>query len=457
MVGLGLVITGFFLWLGLLTISLRHGEDHPYIGLAMMGSGCLLILGMLLAPIGLYLGRRRLQRRLQTSLTNPAVAWTRFLVFLVITSLVNVLIASQAIVRVAGAMKTTQFCGSCHVMTPESRAFSQGPHAALQCVDCHVGDGAMGYLNSKLQGAKQLLEVLWDRVPKPIPGAVASGRMVPSTETCEACHWKDQPANATLKLIQRYAEDEANTPETTLLTMHVGGSRMGGIHGAHHGEGVEIRFVAGDPRRESFPLVEYRNERTGVSRTYVKAGSRASEFEGQPRITMQCFDCHNRAAHAFQMPDRAVDRALTLGRISASLPFLKKTAVKILRAEYQDSAAAAAAIPAALAEYYREAHPGVSRERASDIADAGAVLTDIYSRNVFPELGVTWGTYPDQSGHQTSPGCFRCHDGEHKTESGEAITKDCFRCHQASAVKETKPEILELLGVGRLLRGLRRK
>lgn len=79
------------------------------------------------------------------------------------------------------------------------------------------------------------------------------------------------------------------------------------------------------------------------------------------------------------------------------------------------------------------------------------------SGSALPELGVKWGTYPDNRGHQTSPGCFRCHGGEHVTASGEEITNNCFRCHHPVAVGETKPEVLELLGVDRLLKQLRKK
>jgi hypothetical protein len=341
-------------------------------------------------------------------------------------------------------------------MTPEARAFDQGPHAGILCVDCHVGDGAAGFLESKLQGARQLLAVLTDSVREPIAGAIEAGRMVPSAETCERCHWRGQPAKARLKMIRRYAEDEANTPETTLLTMNVGGTRMGGIHGAHHGEKIEIRFVATDARRQDIPLVEYHDAATGETRTYVRAGADAAALEGLPRVTMQCFDCHNRPAHAFEMPDRAVDQALTLGRMSASLPFLKKTALEILQKEYASSAAAAAEIPAAVATYYRSAHPEVFQARAAEIAAAGEVLADIYSRNVFPELGVTWGTYPDNRGHQSSPGCLRCHGGEHATATGEKITENCFRCHHPAAVGETEPEVLELLGIDRLLKEMQR-
>ncbi len=456
-VGLGLVLTAIVLWLCLLPAQLRQGQDNPYIGVATAVVGGVLFLGVILAPIGLYLGRRRLARRVAASLEDGKTAWFRFVAFLMVTTLVNLVIASQMTLRVVHGMESRQFCGSCHVMTPESRAFDQAPHASLLCVDCHVGDGAKGFLESKLQGSRQLYSVLTDSVHKPIESAIEAGRMVPSAQTCEGCHWKDQPADATLKLIQRYGEDEANTPETTLLTMNVGGGRMGGIHGSHHGDGIEIRFVATDPRRQDIPLVEYHDSTTGVSRTYVKAGVDAAAMEGLPRVTMQCFDCHNRPAHAFQLPDQAVDRALMLGRMSPTLPFLKKTAVEILEAGYQSSAAAAAEIPSKLASYYGTAHPEAARTRAAEIAEAGEVLADIYSRNVFPELGVTWGTYPDNRGHEGFPGCFRCHGGEHETAAGEKLTNNCFRCHHPAAVAETQPEVLELLGVDKLLKRLQKE
>lgn len=457
MLGLGLVLTGIVLWACLLPMQLRHGEENPYVGIATTVVGGVLILGAVLAPIGLHFGRRRLERNLATALQDNKTHWRRLVLFLVVVSAFNLVIASQTTVHVVHKMETRDFCGSCHVMTPESRAFDQGPHAGILCVDCHVGDGTKGYIKSKIQGTHQLISVVTDSVEKPIKSAIEAGLMVPSAETCEGCHWKNQPAAARVRLIQHYASDETNTPETTLLTMNVGGRLMGGIHGAHHGEGIEVRFVATDAKRQDIPLVEYVNSKTGKTVKYVKTGADVAALDKLPRITMQCFDCHNRPAHAFSMPDRAVDRAITLGRMSASLPFLKKTSVEILRASYASSEAAAAEIPAHLAKYYDGNHADVARSRAADIAEAGKVLADIYSRNVFPELGVTWGTYPDNRGHQDFPGCFRCHDGEHATSSGDKLTNNCFRCHQPAAVGETKPEVLELLGVDKMLEKLQKK
>lgn len=456
MTGLGLVLTAIVGWACLLPATLKH-SDNPYVGVATMAVGSAFVLGLLLTPLGLFLGRRRLHQRLETALADHKTAWHRFLVFLVITSGFNLLIASQMATRVVHSMESRQFCGSCHVMTPQARAFELGPHASLRCVDCHVGNGALGFVKSKLQGTKQLISVMTDTVPKPIEGAIASGHMVASAETCEECHWKQQPAAARIRMIRKYKDDENNTPETTLLTMNVGGAKMGGIHGAHNGDGVEIRFVAKDAKRQDIPLVEYRNAKTGVTRTYVAQGVDAASLASAPRITMQCFDCHNRPAHSFQLPGRAVDKALLLGRMSASLPFLKKTAVDVLKAGYKDSDTAAAAIPAAIAAYYEKSHPEVAKTRASDIREAGAVVADIYAHNVFPELGVDWGTYQDNKGHEDFPGCFRCHDGKHVTSTGEQLTNNCFKCHFPAAVGETKPEVLQLLGLEDLVHKLEKK
>jgi hypothetical protein len=198
-----------------------------------------------------------------------------------VTTALNLVIASQATLRVAHAMESRQFCTLVPRDDPRGARLRAGAHAGILCVDCHVGEGAIGLVQSKLQGSRQLLSVLRGSVAMPIQGAIEAGHMVPSEQTCEGCHWKAQPAAANLKLIQRYAEDEANTPKTTLLTMNVGGRLMGGIHGAHHGEGVEIRFVATDARRQEIPLVEYHNSATGESRTYVK-GRRRRGRAGEP-------------------------------------------------------------------------------------------------------------------------------------------------------------------------------
>ena len=44
-------------------------------------------------------------------------------------------------------------------------------------------------------------------------------------------------------------------------------------------------------------------------------------------------------------------------------------------------------------------------------------------------MKVRWDVYPDNIGHLTWKGCFRCHDEKHKTKAGQVISKDCNACH----------------------------
>ena len=55
----------------------------------------------------------------------------------------------------------------------------------------------------------------------------------------------------------------------------------------------------------------------------------------------------------------------------------------------------------------------------------------VYTRNVFPAMKVTWGTYPNNIGHVAFQGCFRCHDDNHKAKDGTTIKQDCDTCHDA--------------------------
>ena len=71
----------------------------------------------------------------------------------------------------------------------------------------------------------------------------------------------------------------------------------------------------------------------------------------------------------------------------------------------------------------------------------------MWNRNVFPEMKVTWGTYPNDLGHTEFAGCFRCHDGSHSTKDGRSITQDCNACHNLLAVDEKSPKVLSDLGI----------
>jgi hypothetical protein len=163
--------------------------------------------------------------------------------------------------------------------------------------------------------------------------------------------------------------------------------------------------------------------------------------------TMDCMDCHNRPAHSYDLPERAVDKAMNNGLISAALPFAKKKAVEILQGKYLSRDEAAQKIPAAFARYYQESYPAIWAQRQAEVTGSAQEVLSVYDRNIFPEMKVTWGAYPMNLGHEDFPGCFRCHDGSHSAKSGDAITQDCNACHNMLAMDESDPKVLKDLGI----------
>lgn len=448
MAGVALVTLAGFSWIFVLPLSLRGRVENPYIGLLVfIAIPVIFFAGLILIPIGIALGKRRLAQQLAT-LPDRRTAFRRAGIFFAVMTAANVIIGSQISFRAVDYMDNVQFCGqSCHVMKPEFTAHLSPPHQEVACATCHIAPGTTGWLRGKMAGTRQLMEVLFNSFPRPIESALESNRLVSSAQTCEQCHARERYIGPRLRLITKYQPDESNSKTETVLTMLVGGGSRGGIHGAHMGPGVQIRYAAQDKKRQMIPWVEYRNSETGSTRTFLAADTKPDA--SLPIYEMQCVDCHNRAAHRFEDPDRAVDQALLTGQIAASLPFVKKIGVGLIQANYQTDAEAAQKIPAGLAAFYAQAYPDVAAKRGPEIQAAGAALLAIYQRNVFPDLKVTWGTYLNNLGHVDSPGCFRCHDGGHSASGGQTITQDCDTCHKAVAVEEASPEILKTLGIAR--------
>ena len=448
--GLALGITAISTWLFVLPTELHGNVENPYKGAILyLILPFVLVGGVALAAAGIVLGRRRIQERLETVVVDRKTALHRLLLFLGITVGANLLVGTQLTYRAVEYMDTPQFCGTtCHSMRPEYLAHQDSNHASVACAECHVAPGAGGWIEAKMNGTRQMWQTLTDSFARPIPSALESGRLVPSRETCERCHWADKIVASRLLVIPSYAADEPNSDSYTVLMMLVGGSAMQGIHHAHFAGGFEVRYAAADPKRQTIPWVERRNVRTGETTTYLAPGTTPEHAAGLPTHTMQCVDCHDRPTHAFWLPDRALNRALAFGAVPATLPFIKKQGLAVLQATYASSAEAAQKIPAAIEAYYRQSYPQVYAQRTADVARAGQAILDIYNRNVFPDLRVTWGTYANNLGHVDFPGCFRCHDGSHTTADGkDTITQDCGVCHQLLAVEDSSPDILKTLGL----------
>jgi len=301
-------------------------------------------------------------------------------------------------------------------------------------------------VKSKLSGVGQVVAVTLHTYPTPIPTPVHNLR--PARETCEACHWPQKYGEDRVRVISKYAEDETNSLTKTVLLMKIGGGNNDiGIHGTHLGRRpgeVLIRYGHSDEARQAIPWVEY--TANGTTTEYATADAKPGGAGLSQRV-MDCMDCHNRPSHTYDLPDRALDRAMRDGLVAPTLPFAKKKALEILKVNYLSRDEAAQKIPAAFTSYYQNSYPAIWSQRQAEVAGSAQEVLAIWNRNIFPDMNVSWGKYPLNIGHTDFPGCFRCHDGGHNAKGGESITQDCGACHNWLAMDEASPKVLTDLGI----------
>jgi formate-dependent nitrite reductase cytochrome c552 subunit len=238
---------------------------------------------------------------------------------------------------------------------------------------------------------------------------------------------------------------------TTAVVMKIGGrttSGSVGIHGRHLDDGSRIYFISTDERRQVIPVVYYTDD-LGKTVEYVSTDVKMSrpELEQGEKRTMDCIDCHNRPTHAFELPANAVDLRMSRGLISPELPYIHKKALELLKADYPDRDSAQEQIVEGIENYYRESYPDVYKGKRTLIDQSAESVAKIYLRNIFPDMKLSWGVYPNNLGHNDFPGCFRCHDGSHTNADGRTISNDCTACHNLLAVQDENPKILSNLGL----------
>jgi hypothetical protein len=432
------------------------GPPHPYIGiLVFLILPAIFVLGLVLIPLGIWLRRRSLRGSGQLPAVFPAIdlrlpVVRRTLEWVVVATALNLLIIGTASYRGVEYLDSTNFCGTtCHVMLPENTAYHRSPHAHVACVDCHIGPGLPWMVRAKVNGMRQVYMVATHTYPRPIPSPVKDLR--PASQTCEQCHWPGRFAGDKLLVRTSYTEDEKNTPQTDVVMLKVGGSNgqgAPGIHGHHLADAARIRYISTDPQRQTIPAVYYIDDQ-GKTTEFLSTDAKPTKEQlerGEHRV-MDCLDCHNRPAHASETPESAVDKEMSLGRISPVLPYIKKKTVELLKVDYPTREVARQRITEALTDFYRTNYPEIDRTQRASVQQSVEEVAAIYLRNIFPDMRVSWGTHPNNLGHMDSPGCFRCHDGSHTSADGQTITNDCSACHQIIASGETNPKILTDLGM----------
>lgn len=441
------------IWFWVMEVMKPH-PVNPYAGilLFLLLPG-IFVVGLALIPFGMFLRRRKLRKAGEIPTTYPqidlATPSVRNALFMVIgATALNIILLGNASIKSVEYMDSNQFCGlTCHtVMAPEYTAFVNSAHSRVGCTQCHIGPGAGWFVKSKLSGTRQLFAVAFKTYSRPIPSPVEHLR--PARETCEQCHWPEKFHGDKLLVRTKYAEDEANTPSTTVLLLKIGGitwQGKTGIHGRHLDAEARITYITTDGRRQEIPKVTYRDD-NGKTVEYVSDEIKkvpADKLAKAESRAMDCMDCHNRPTHAFEMPDRALDKAINEGRLSRDLPFVKKVALEALKRVYPSRENGKDEIAKALASFYEGKYPEIYKNKKAVLDSSTKAVQEIYLRNIFPEMKITWGTHPNHIGHEESAGCFRCHDGSHNAADGRTIAADCTTCHTILAQDEKDPKILK--------------
>jgi nitrate/TMAO reductase-like tetraheme cytochrome c subunit len=337
---------------------------------------------------------------------------------------------------------TASFCGRCHQMGPELAAYDAGPHRDVPCAECHVEPGIAGWVKAKLNGTRQLIEVLTGTFPTPIPPPDHSD-LPAASETCLTCHALGRLATTEVVTRTQYTADESNTPQfVALMIRPAGGDPLNVERSVHWHVLQTVDYGTSDPHAQTIDWVQVTRDDGTVEEFIASNQVTVSDDvapdldrlqQEEPGRRMDCLDCHNRVGHALPNPRREVDLAMSEGTIDPSLPEIKRVAMLILSDSYPTDAAADAAA-ASLLDFYELRYPEVASSQGTAISQAIGEVQLIYRLAATPEMKVTATTYPDNLGHTDFPGCFRCHDGAHfKVVDGQltadAIPFKCDTCH----------------------------
>ena len=451
MIGLVISLGSLFSFVLLLSIELMAGQDHsPYQGiLTFVVAPMFLALGMVMIALGWLMQRRHVIKSatgtpppfLSIDLSRPQDR--RNLAVFLVGSLVFLLFSALGSYHTFHYSESVEFCGNlCHPpMKPEFTAYQHSPHARVSCTECHVGAGATSFVKAKLNGVHQLYATVLNKYSRPIKTPVKN--MPVAQSTCEQCHWKAKYVGNLDRTYNRFLSDDENTAVQIRMMLKVGGGDpthgpVGGIHW-HMNITNKVEYIATDEKRQVIPWVRFTST-NGVETVY-----RTEKFVGDPAKytirTMDCMDCHNRPAHQLRSPNDAVDVAMSLGRINPKLKAIKKNAVAALAQNYAGAAEAKQKIEATLRTAYA---------KEAGLEATIAEVQKIYADNFFPDMKANWKAYPDNLGHKDWPGCFRCHDGNHKTadKARKIEASNCGDCHTLVAQsKGAEIGVLESKGV----------
>jgi nitrate/TMAO reductase-like tetraheme cytochrome c subunit len=416
-----------------------------------------LIIGLIMIPVGIRRRARRIRKEGEEGTRAWIVIdlrdsrqWNAVAIFIIVT-IIFLVLTGIGTYEAFHYTESNEFCGTlCHqVMEPEYVAYQGSAHSRVTCVECHVGEGAGWYVNSKLSGLYQVYSVTFHKYPRPIETPIRNLR--PARETCERCHWPEKFYSYRLRNIKNYLADSANTEWDIQLKMKIGSEHgaqglQEGVHW-HINPDVKIDYVSSNEKREFIPWVRYVNTATGDTVIYQDIYETLDEvaLDTLEMREMDCLDCHNRPSHNFLPPQEFTDDLITAGMIPSDLPEIKLLAMQIFNHPFTTRDSGSMYIRETVREYYLDNYPDIAETNGALIEQATEGLLEGYEKNFFPYMKANWDAYPIHIGHSEFNGCFRCHNGQHESEDGQVISRDCNLCH--TILSQGPPDNLETTSV----------
>jgi nitrate/TMAO reductase-like tetraheme cytochrome c subunit len=343
-------------------------------------------------------------------------------------------------------LESTTFCGEiCHKeMKPQYLTYEVSPHAETDCQGCHVGHGGGNFVKSKLNGVLELVALITNTYERPIRAPF--DHLLPSTDTCQQCHWSEEFSGDVLRTYPSYLPDEQNTEQIETMIFRVGTGDQEIASDIHWHIATEVWYLPVDDERREIAWVGIWDEEVGYYE-YINPefkGYSLEELEeklGQEKRKMDCMDCHNRIGHEIRSPEELIDMALYQGKIDKSLPFIKFLGLQALDPPNPGLEQAFDKIEA-IKDFYKDYYPQTYYGNEEAIDRAIEELKEIARLTTFPDMEVTWETYIDDSvcGRPESQlpvpaGCFRCHGKLvaygwlAETHGEQTINDDCNLCH----------------------------
>jgi hypothetical protein len=379
--------------------------------------------------------------------------WTSRPLLLSVVVGTTVTVVAMGTARTLSWMETPDFCQRCHTMTSEVEAHAISPHRTVECTECHMSRGLGGFVKAKWDGAFQMVKLVTGTYARPI--AAASHSMPEPRDTCLRCHNPERQHGDLLITRSYFWLDKANTEQRVAMVVRLSDDSEADTQGIHWHVSSEMEFLPSEEGGQRIDWVVV-DRADGSRDEYISEdvldisgvpGEAADEFRGSDEIReMTCYDCHNRVGHDFSTPDRALNEALSEGRIDAGIPFIKMQAMEVLAQRYESVEQADDAVRE-LWSWYHRTYPNLLVEKPAELSAAMGSIARIYRQTANPAMAALVQTYPSYLGHEDSAGCFRCHDGSHYKIEGneltdEAIPSRCSLCHTFPSVGDKSPNVM---------------